>query len=359
MGDHEERTHFPDNNLTILPISGGACPFQMGIMCKLCDWNYDTGVMFGASGGNIAAYIAHAANFQSEEIRRISLMLKPEMFCSNWNEMMPSLSIVQGQINGSWFNKGSDNTLFLQDCFETNYGTREDPQTREIWTAAYNSDMKRTSLFCNKDPHTSVLQNINLDYDVYKIDPPSYACGDLNKINSIIAASAAIPCVVPPVKINGYNMQDAGLSCASPMFIIGDLFKGLSELHMFYIGCENLDKTYTKRVGSMGFREELMETRNTVVYNTMCNDRRKCYEVLTCGSGVSSCQIEDIRGVPFNEEGWEVVKEIRANSRKSLVEIFPTECESINMVSFTPKEFDERMRFAEANSRMNIWYIEK
>lgn len=355
LGDYQ----FPNNNLSILPISGGACPFQLGILRKLCRFGYDTGIMFGASGGNIAAWIAHAANFDADEITRLSLQLSPSMFCSNWNEIVASFSLLQGQLNGSLFNRGEDNTEFLERSFKANYGMMKDPQTREIWSAAFNTDMKRTALFCNRNPEDSILGKIDLNCDIYKIDPPSYAYGKLRSINSIIAASAAIPCVVPPVVINGYKMVDAGVSCASPMFIMGDLFKDLDELHMFYIGCENLDKKQKVRNENINFSEKFTETRNTVIFNTMCNDRRKCYELLTCGKNEYSCQIEEIKNIKFDFEGWKTVKTIRENSKKSLIEIFPSDCDPINMTSFTPRDFSEKMDFAEFNSNINVWYIKK
>ena len=68
----------------VCPVSGGAFPLQLGLLaeCGLAGVRPD--IVMGSSGGNVAAYIGLAADWQAATIPTIATQVNTTMFAQSW-----------------------------------------------------------------------------------------------------------------------------------------------------------------------------------------------------------------------------------------------------------------------------------
>ena len=337
-------------HVTILPISGAGCFSQMGILSRMVELGHTSEMLLGASGGNIAAYISHAADFDPQTMIDITHELRPEMFCTQWVPSSKFISTYCGYSKGSLYNYGTDNTDFLSRHYRDT-----DMYSREIWSAAYDIDSQRTRLFCNKEKDQSLLKPHTLDSNIYQIEESIYAGGDMSKISKIILASASIPLMVPPQVIDGCRMQDAGLSCASPMTLMAPLFRGKSNLHMYYINSEDIDITDCMiAVGgeNKGMLSGLNSARGAMLKNITANDRRACYELVLRGEDSHKHKISDLK---LDEEGWDELLRLEDEYDRTLVEIYPNKPTAMDLTSFTCDQISDEISRVLESSTMRVW----
>jgi len=337
----------------VLPISGGGFANQLGITHALSKNGFDTPLMFGASGGNVAAYLTHAANFDPDLIRSIASELKPSMFCTPWFSAVTLYSYYHGYTKeGSIYNSGEDNAAFFEKHFNERVGERE------IWTAAYNTTEQKTQLFCNRKEEDSILGAFKINSEIYQVGSNVYANEDLPLISSIVSASAAIPGLVPPQIINGHEYQDGGLACASPMTAINSVIDEYNKVHIIFVNCEN-PYDIKERKCKEGFLSEVSAARDIILRNIVSNDRLRCYELLSRTCSTCACGAPKVYKETgyFDADAWDRIKLLRSSKIRTFVELYPLKPVVLDITKFKGSEVVDVIDGSEGNIGFNIWYI--
>src|SRR5438445_2894819 len=187
---------------------------QLVILQHLYEIGYKPQLSLGSSGGNLALYIAAAADYHWPAIKRISKELKPIFFCKPWHSSS-LISACLGFFNGDAYNQGIGLTDFLRQHF-----TKESILKYQIVTGTYNKDLQKIRLFFNCHEEDSIIDANHCDYDITESMPPCFMNGDFNLIAMAGLASASIPGLVPPRLIEGHHYSDGASSINSPMTII-------------------------------------------------------------------------------------------------------------------------------------------
>jgi len=214
-----------------LPISGGGFVAQLGLLCeiyeakKIANGNivfgsktYCPDLVFAASGGNVASYIALAGNWSTDGIIRCSQQIDPHSFTRKWvpNELSIIPNIVVGIFKSSLYNKGYGAGYLFKKLF-----TEKSISQTEIWTGTYNSDKKAAQFFCNKSQEESLVNEsfFNEEQSMYDSLSLKFMNSNIELIAEVSIASASIPLIVPGQKIGNSMYADGGCSYSSPLSV--------------------------------------------------------------------------------------------------------------------------------------------
>lgn len=343
--------------ICLSPVSGGHMPYQLSILEELGGYGYDCKMLLGASGGNMANYIVHAADFNPQKTRELAGYLNPRMFCSEWFPMLPLFSFICGYSEmGALYKHGLDNTGYFKYAFDG-----RNVWDRELWTAAYDIGEQKTQLFCNLSEETSMLGKFVLNEDIYQVCPNIYSEGDFRMLSKTVMASASIPGIVPPQKIGFSRYQDGGLTSATPMTLMRPLFENEEEIHLTYVGCEDLNaKDRYENVGNKS-KGGLTEAREIVLRNIVANDRRTCYELVTKNAKPCSCGTHNVvhnETFYLNSATWKHVEDVKRIYKRSLIEIYPEgDLNGIDIADFKSSDIMYAMDEVKEKLVCKFWYV--
>jgi hypothetical protein len=267
----------------ISPISGGAFPVQLGLLCELyialrcitpdvVDKNsYSPDLMLGSSGGNIASYIALGANFTPLGIRRICSMLYKEIFITPWIPYLPTWLVIP--FTGSVYRAGYG----AGDIFNTLFNSVS-IQSTEVWSGTYNSDTKSSQMFCNRYEEDAVIKSVefNKTCALKGAMRLKYLKGKVDKIAKITLASASIPYLTVGQMYENNLYSDGGVMYASPLGVFTDEIRRHIQttgkwLSMYYFCSYNMENTRLK--SDFGALESMLDASSL-------KDRDLCVEIL-------------------------------------------------------------------------------
>lgn len=240
----------PPLTIYCLPVSGGGFVGQLGLLSEVyeakwiaCDRrfngskDYKPNLIFAASGGNVASYIALAGDWSPAGIMRIALKIEVPLFIRSWlpEQMSFIPTWVVGAMKGAIYRQGYGAGHLFRSIY-----TSDTVQRTEIWTGTYDAVNKRAQFFCNLDRSKSLVNpdHFNDSAALYGCMPLKYLNGDLEKIAASCMASASIPMLVAKQHIDGLKYADGGIMYASPTTVM------TSEIHRLIMG----DNPYKKRM---------------------------------------------------------------------------------------------------------------
>ena len=335
----------------VLPVSGGGFATQLGILELLCEINYVPDITLASSGGNVAAYIAAAADWKWPGIERISKELTQSLFIKPWSSM-GALSSVIGYFKGDIFEKGDGVVEFLSEYF-----TEESVSKYEIWTGTYNKDRRKTRLFCNRGSEDTIMDASCIDKDLTQSMDPVFAGGNIDMISQASIASASIPALVPPQKIMGEDYIDGGVSGASPLTLMREpilkrareCWNGGPVLHVVYVNSVDLSETNVLPINNI-LDTWKQAAKNMIRFQTVI-DRLSGYELL-------GAEKEEINSEEFacNSENMDRVKQIHAIAKCSMLEIYPTRNFDIELSKFSGEDVIKAIRGSYKNCRCRLWW---
>jgi len=343
----------------ILPISGGRFVSQLAGLQYLCESNIKPEITLASSGGNVAAFIASAANWKWAGIERIARELTNDLFALQWSNIS-IISNVIGWFQASRYNEGKNITNYLSKYF-----TKETIMEDEIWTGTYNKDQKRTCLFCNKK--TSILDVSHIDYDLTQTTLPIFAHGDINLIGKYSTASASIPSLVPPQKIIGSLYEDGGVSSSSPLTVMSEpilnyVRSNKTSMHLIYINSINLSNHNQKSINNMV--DNIKETTSDLIRSSVVNDRLAAHKLLECFQKPHNDddihKTDNINYKEFNcsYDNMEKIKNIQYMINYSFLEIYPDTIYEINIINFNGDDIINEIHKSYKNLKCRFWFIE-
>jgi len=335
--------------ILVLPVSGGGFVIQLAILEYLCEANIVPDVMLASSGGNVAAYIAAAANWKWAGIERIAREMSQTLFARPWNSVM-FISMIVGYFKGNIYNKGDGVGDFL-----SRYFTKETIKKYEIWTGTYNKKRQQTRLFCNREKEESILDISCIDHDLTQSMEPVFTKGNMEMIAKAGVASASIPGVVPPEIIMDEEYVDGGVAGASPLTIMQEpILKytrdNKESLHLIYVNSDDLS-SHDVKTGHNLFDTLRQATEDLIRFQTVI-DRLSGYELLRCQNGTINkdefiCNYENIARV----------KKIQGMIKYSMLEIYPTADFDIELSKFTGCDVINAIHIAYKNCKCRFWWI--
>ena len=335
--------------ILVLPISGGGFVSQLAILQHLCEINFVPDVTLASSGGNVAAYVAAAANWKWPGIERVARELNQDLFARPWNSIS-SLSLIIGYFKGDVYNKGCGVHDFLKRYF-----TSESIIEHEIWTGTYNKNRQQARLFCNRKRGNTVMDVSCIDHDLTQSMIPVFADGNIAIIGDANMASASIPAIVPPQRILGEDYIDGGIASASPLTIMQEPIlkrtRGTNDsMHMIYVNSVDLSRPLLKPIHNV--IDNWRQATSDLVRSQTVIDRLSGYEILRCHTG-------DMHKNEFacNYENMRRLQEIQQTIRYSFLEIYPTENYEINIGNFSGQNVIDAIHKAYPNCRCRLWWL--
>lgn len=333
----------------VLPVSGGGFVSQLAIIQHLCEIKFVPNLILASSGGNVAAYIAAAANWEWAAIERISRELRQEFFYKPWCDVSIMSNII-GYFKGNIYNQG----VGIHDFFKKHF-TEESIVKYEIWTGTYNKNRQKSRLFCNKRKEDSILDVSCIDYELTQSMTPLFTNGDIKLIGDAGIASASIPSVVPSQKINDEEYIDGGVSSSSPLSIMQEpIFKHVKNnndsLHIIYANSVDLSVPHVNEIHNI--IDTWRQTADFLIKFQTVIDRLSAYELLRFNS-------EDIKKDEFNcnYENMLLIKEIYTKIKYTVLEIYPSPRKEINLSRFTGNDIVDAIRDCYGNCRCRLWWI--
>ena len=332
-----------------LPASGGGFVSQLAIIQHLCESKFIPDLILSSSGGNVAAYVAAAANWKWSGIERIARELSQDLFARPWNSVS-ALSRIVGYFKGDVYDKGGG-----VDDFLSRYFTPATITKYEIWTGTYNKNRQQARLFCNRSKENSIVDVSCIDRDLTQSMEPVFADGDIELISKASIASASIPVIVPPQKILGEDYVDGAVSGASPLTIMHEpILKHTrdtnSHLHIIYINSTDLSRPNTKEIHNV--LDTWKQATNNLVRSQTVIDRLSGYELLRCHPGTMNKEY-----FTCNYENLERVKQIQSRIKYSMLEIYPTDVFDIEIVNFSGDDVINAIHGAYKNCQCRFWWL--
>lgn len=333
----------------VLPVSGGGFVTQLAIIQHLCELLFVPDITLASSGGNVAAYVAAAANWKWPAIERIARELSQDLFVRPWSGVS-TLSMIMGYFKGDVYNKGSGVRDFLSQYFTTTSIMKY-----EIWTGTYNKNRQKARLFCNRNAKTSIMNVSCIDHDLTQSMEPIFTDGDIELIGKAGIASASIPAIVPAEKILNEDYIDGGVAGASPLTIMQEpilkhTYDNNCPLHIIYVNSVDLSSPNINPIHNI-LDTWKQATRDLVRSQTVI-DRLAAYELLRCYPG--SMNKEEFI---CNHDNMKRIEQIQSRVKYSMLEIYPTDNFDIEIVNFSGDDVIRGIHKAYKNCKCRLWWL--
>lgn len=221
-----------DYYLYCVPVSGGGIVSHLALLQVLYKarvianggkrtgyFSYAPHMVFGASGGNVSAFIGQASDWKAEDIERNTMRMNSSLFMKNWvpDELSLIPNIPFALIEGSLYNRGTGAEALFEKLF-----TSEKIQRTEMWLGTYDIRNKKAQFFGNRSQaNASITESyFNEEQSLYFAMPLIYTNGDVDKLSKVCIASATIPATVPSQEIDGEIYADGGVMYSSPLSVL-------------------------------------------------------------------------------------------------------------------------------------------
>ncbi len=342
----------------VLPISGGGFTAQLAAIQLLSRYKMEYDIVLAASGGNVAAYIAMAADWEENGIERVAKMISSDMFVSRWLPRWTP-SMLYGFFCGSIYNSGSG-------CY-TIYDELYTPSTikkTEIWTGTFNSTQSRPCFFCNKARDESILNRKKMNLGIIECMNPVYLNGDVGILAKATMASASIPTFVPPVVIEGERYSDGGLYFASPLTVMKEAICERAEttdskLHMIYMTgrdlCECTNRGNEGNILTCGWNSVAEMIRGHLI-----QERLAAFEMLSEQSNGKKKNKPHFIAFPATSNNLKEYMRMTQNRdlcTRSLIELYPILSHEVNIGDFGKKDIEWSMNKQRKNMGCRLWYV--
>lgn len=336
--------------IIIAPGSEKNFILQLIMLQYLSQIGYKPDICLGSSGGNLALYLAAAADFNWSRIQLITNELRPDYFVTPWNDF-PPIATLMGFFKGTAYDYGKGLINFLQLFFD-----QQSIVKYEIWTGCYNKDLQKYRLFCNRCKINSYLNYEYEEDDIIQTQIPYYCDGNMNLISSVGLATCSIPGLVPPQIIDNHQYNDGNVCSASPLTILKTsilkTLKPTEALHIVYLNSKDLSQPQLLPINNL--IDTWKQGLNDLLKSQTLIDRLSAYELLrhrANGKEIKKkycdCTFENLK---------ELQKIINA-SNATLLEIYPTCSADLNITHFTSQDLERNFKILNQSCKCRLWWV--
>lgn len=330
----------------VLPVSGGSFCAQLSILQHLCNAKYRPDISMGSSGGNLAAYVAAAADWNSNGILRVAGLLHHDLFATEWSAN-PTVSKVVGFFKGYACSKGVGVLKLIESLF-----SQDSIGKYEIWTGTYNNTKKKARLFCNRSADTALSCSC-LDTNLYQCLPSVYMDCNLDLIAKAGIASVSIPCVVPAQEIEGEMYVDGGIYSASPLSLMQDCLwreARIRGIHIVYVN--SFDMNEIRQAECNNVVDMYRQATRDIVRSQIIMDRVCAHRLINAYAGGELGYTE----FRCNDACLALFFYVRQNLSCSLLEIYPVVNSEINLLNFTGETVLKAMNQVYDYCMCKLWW---
>lgn len=369
----------------VCPISGGAFPVQIGFIAELTSLGIKPDIIMGSSGGNIAAYIGLASQWNPKEMDPIVNQLKSSMFALSWwpsyLKFLPSWLI--GYFKGSIYAEGTGAINLFREIF-----TPENISSTEIWTGTMNQEEGKGQLFCNQKREEAIIQELDSNrFWTRDYLPLTYVGNDIDFLALVSIASASIPIVVPAKVIDGQRFVDGGISFASPLSLLHEQIRELSleePIHIDYLSSFDMQNITPSTASSLYDNGTI--TIGELVKSLCIEDRLTALEFIRLQqikTGLNLCfysgefsqenfcehscepslkkedyeQLGCKKDFGTKENLMEKIEQIRKKSPSTILELSPIKNDCINLLNFQSKDIFYLMDQTRQRYKIRFWWL--
>ena len=224
-------------------------------------------------------------------------MIKSTLFVRRWipyfAEVVPS--IIGYVFYGTFYKEGTGGF----EVFERIHKNISSDEDFEIWTGAYDVDLKRAQFFCNKNMDDSKINQSFFDreQEFFASKSVIYCDGNRERIYEAALASASIPIMTPHTKINGVNYGDGGVMYASPLSVFyKEIFRIVSREEKKSLRRNEIEETEENKC--LIFDDEVKIPKHLRLYYIMKshsseNKNEKIKEMHFFTSAINGSSIQD------------------------------------------------------------------
>lgn len=318
--------------ILVLPVSGGAFPYQLGLIRRiLLTDTTPHDLVLATSGGNVCANILNASGYDLRTYDRLIKKLDGPLFAKKWQEFEIIPDWIWTAIKGTAYQRSDLGTKLLTEIY-----SYRDPEFLEIWTSTMDLTKRRVQLWCNRA--STALNFTTFDRTEVRCLNPKYLAGDVGKIAKLAMASAALPMFVDPVMIDRHLHRDGGVAYSSPLTPLRDVIVATyPEYHLDYISSYDMETSETADYSSLS--GDGINTLQDILQSLNYNDRKVGLDLLRDGVGN-----------PLHEEGicdhdtLIRINKIRMKYKRSMLELFPFSYKSIDIINIANNEVRDRIK---------------
>lgn len=334
-----------------LPVSGRCFVSQIALVNQIKIFKPD--IIFSSSGGNMAAYICAAGDFEENNVLRIMKKISSDIFVQPWfvYDFDIFTSLLIGFIKGSLYRLG----VGIEYLFKK-YFNEKSIKHYEIWTGTYNKTLNMAQFFCNRSSDESYVTEMDFldSQEKFALLEPFY-CGDennsINIIASVCMASASIPYLIESVTINNFKYRDGGIMYSSPTLPLNDaiyrLGKNKKFRHFYFLPyditcCDNAHKTkiLTEELTQIFYTNLLIE-KEFILNNLkrLKGSNVNCYTYSLMSSSKLNEILESLDHIQFY-----------------VCILFPVDMVNINILNFDYDDIIKIHNEVSSNYNIQIWY---
>lgn len=363
----------------VLPVSGGGFSAQIGILVGISMGLKENGanqikpdIALASSGGNIAAYIGLAGDWDSQRILTACRTIDGQAFLTGWADNIPSwlfMAIARSSYRSGYGLDGVYNHHFSPERLRNG--------STEIWTGVTIKNTLEHQVCTNRSKDNCILT----PRPIISVAPPPpsfeiggegggiqlcindsssirYLDGNVSQVSKISLASASIPWMVKPIKMDCDSLIDGGAMYASPLSVMHDNIIEVSQfrfnasgepLRMIYISSDALSKS--TKIAAFDLLTEI----SLLLASSRASDLRafiQVFETLTGGTRSTPVHYEKLSSKKLGEL---IVNLDATNQTYAMLLYPPTSKTRINLTAVTPEKLIKKVKNASDEISAFVW----
>lgn len=366
----------------IMPVSGSGFSAQIGILVAISLGfleNQQSGpkpeIALASSGGNIAAYLGLAGDWNYQRILTACRTLTGQAFLTGWADNIPSwlfMAIARSSYRPGYGADSIFNYLFTPERLRNG--------STEIWTGVTSRNSLEHQICTNRSKENSILSpqpiisvGAKQGFGIQCIGDGSgggvqlcindslttrYLDGNISEIAKITIASASIPWVVKPVVFENDLLIDGGAMYASPLSVLQNNLIEVSQtkfndtgepLKLFYISSDVLCKC------SKSTAFDLLTEISLLLASSRASDIRSFIHVFeTLTGGTRSIPSHHDKLTP--KELGNLIINLDATNQTYAVLLYPPNTKTrIDMTAVTPEKLVDKVSNAFKEVSAFVW----
>lgn len=358
-------------DVIVLPVSGQALTYQMGIYLALVENGYKPKISMGASGGALIGVNAIINNFQ------------PKLWIAQITEYVNCgpTDIVQKYMLG-YFQSLMEPSIYLRGVGFERYlcllssGNYQSLRKNEIIINCYNTSLGQTELFTTACCETSVLSKLSGPLPMMGVSNSIHYLGNLpdeqygRRLRDVLAGTSCVPVIFPPVPIapvgnvepvSGACPQvckvseyiDGGSSMSSPLTALTAL---ISIPDVLYVQGSDIDQPLCLEHG--GVITNAMTYEMQISRSNALQDRYLYLYSLCCGNFKLLMVTQGEAGVDCMQNLNLALEKTQGKPR--MVELYPLDIENVQVtVNQSPSDYLNSVMSARNKFGFRIHYVDK
>ena len=336
----EKKLGNQEMDIVVAPISGQNFVNQLAAYMNLLEFEYCPKITLSSSGGAVVSSLVLSAQYDLTQLARNVHEVNSSRFVSSWVpecvDFIPSW--IVGLFQGSLYKHAPDN-------FFKKFMVPKILKDHEVWVMAYSLEDKGPAMFCSTSHENSILQRCKRECKVSRSKLFYYLDGDVQTFGDAVMASSSIPTVVPCKVIDGKEYADGGMIYASPFTPFREQIEQIESFHIVYLSCIDLDNA--EEDPNPDNIVKLAKTTTTALVNSsLIQDRYACYTLIK-SKGRTRHETMTLEEYFKRRSEWHY----------SMLEVFPTRSESVDITSFTAEELCEKVATQRHHIGCRVWYV--